>query len=264
MSLRAAGRYAKTATRAVATLSGGGGKTGLRDLSRFLAGVEDGGPGGDAPATADHRLRGIDLGDVWPGDRPVCLTELAGTSHNVNERELAVLVALANLAEANRMFVFGTYDGRTDVNLLRNRPDASLVTLDLPDEMVLGETLSSTAGGIARRLHGAPDVAGRFEQVRQRSDQFDPTPYVGTMDFIFVDAGHSYELVANDSKLARTMLKPNGIIAWHDYGHLRGYEPFAGLTRAVDEFFTTPDAPGVGVWFRGTRVAACMPKALLR
>ena len=37
------------------------------------------------------------------------------------------------------------------------------------------------------------------------------------MDLIFIDGGHTYSVVKNDSEKAFGMLSKNGIILWHDY-----------------------------------------------
>jgi len=37
------------------------------------------------------------------------------------------------------------------------------------------------------------------------------------MDFIFVDADHSFEAVRNDTQNAFSMLATKGVIVWHDY-----------------------------------------------
>lgn len=36
------------------------------------------------------------------------------------------------------------------------------------------------------------------------------------MDFVFVDGFHCYEYVKNDTEKGLEMLRPGGIIAWHD------------------------------------------------
>jgi predicted O-methyltransferase YrrM len=36
-------------------------------------------------------------------------------------------------------------------------------------------------------------------------------------EFIFIDAGHRYEEVLNDSRRALEVLSPNGCVVWHDY-----------------------------------------------
>jgi hypothetical protein len=49
------------------------------------------------------------------------------------------------------------------------------------------------------------------------SHDFDITPYRGQADFIFVDGDHNYEGVKVDSLKAIEMIKPRGVILWHDY-----------------------------------------------
>lgn len=40
----------------------------------------------------------------------------------------------------------------------------------------------------------------------------------GGYDLIFIDGGHTSEIIENDTKLALAMLAKGGCIAWHDYG----------------------------------------------
>lgn len=51
-------------------------------------------------------------------------------------------------------------------------------------------------------------------------------------DFIFIDGDHRYENVKKDISKALRYLKPNGIIAGHDYN-----PPWSGVIKAVDESF---------------------------
>ena len=37
------------------------------------------------------------------------------------------------------------------------------------------------------------------------------------MDLIFIDGGHTYSVVKNDSEKSFDMLSSSGIILWHDY-----------------------------------------------
>ena len=37
------------------------------------------------------------------------------------------------------------------------------------------------------------------------------------MDLIFIDGGHTYSVVNNDTEKSFNMLGNNGIILWHDY-----------------------------------------------
>ena len=49
------------------------------------------------------------------------------------------------------------------------------------------------------------------------SVDFKNTEFKEKIDFIFIDGGHTYSVVKNDSEKSFEMLKPNGIILWHDY-----------------------------------------------
>jgi predicted O-methyltransferase YrrM len=49
-------------------------------------------------------------------------------------------------------------------------------------------------------------------------------------DLVFVDGSHDRESVSRDAALARGVLKPGGLLAFHDYGN-RDF----GVTEAVDE-----------------------------
>ena len=62
-----------------------------------------------------------------------------------------------------------------------------------------------------------------------------------SIDFVYVDALHSYEGCMADLEAWYPKLKKGGILSGHDYGeHPHKPEPdFPGVTRAVDEFFNS-------------------------
>jgi hypothetical protein len=68
----------------------------------------------------------------------------------------------------------------------------------------------------------------------------------GTLDFVFIDADHSYEAVAADIDAWRSKIKPGGILSGHDYGHPR----FPGVDRAVDERFKAQTGDDCVWWIR--------------
>jgi predicted O-methyltransferase YrrM len=67
----------------------------------------------------------------------------------------------------------------------------------------------------------------------------------GSVDVIFIDAGHSYEAVKNDIEKWLPKMKPNSIIAGHDYLYT-----WPGVIKAVDEFFGKPDKVENTCWFK--------------
>ena len=49
------------------------------------------------------------------------------------------------------------------------------------------------------------------------------------LDFVFIDANHSYEACLEDIRLWFPKVKPNGVIAGHDYTNaVRSYATFGG------------------------------------
>jgi predicted O-methyltransferase YrrM len=65
----------------------------------------------------------------------------------------------------------------------------------------------------------------------------------GSVDVIFVDGGHSYEVVKSDILAWLPKMKPNGIMAGHDY------TAWEGVNKAVTEVFGTPHKVENDCWF---------------
>lgn len=134
------------------------------------------------------------------------------------------LAVLINRARARRVFEFGTHRGVSTSQLAANLPpDGTLLTLDLPNENRSTQfAIESLPGDLeVSRFPTKGDLIpaelrGRVQFLTGDSALFDPAPYAGSIDFVFVDAAHTAEYVANDSEKAWTMLRPGGIVAWHD------------------------------------------------
>jgi len=52
-------------------------------------------------------------------------------------------------------------------------------------------------------------------------------------DLVFIDGDHRYDYVKKDIEIGFELLKPNGILAGHDYTHI----DWPGVRRAVDDSF---------------------------
>jgi predicted O-methyltransferase YrrM len=65
----------------------------------------------------------------------------------------------------------------------------------------------------------------------------------GSVDVIFVDGGHSYEVVKADILAWLPKMKKGGIMAGHDY------TAWEGVNKAVTEIFGTPDKVENDCWF---------------
>ena len=130
--------------------------------------------------------------------------------------------------------------------------DAVIYTLDLPREQ-----MDSTAfplnpadlGVIEKERSGTRFLGTEWEhkihQLYGDSAAFDYTPYLGKIDFVFVDGSHTYDYVLNDSRKAMTLLRNGkGTILWHDYpttpsvrraiNHLQASDPSFANIRHIE------------------------------
>ena len=156
--------------------------------------------------------------------------------------EAWVLAVLAK--RATTLFEFGTCTGKTTYLWARNSPPhARVTTLTLaPDEhgaYVAGADDDPRATGWAlqesqftRFLYTGTDVERKVTQLYGDSKAFDETPFVDSCDLIFVDGSHAYSYVVSDSRKALRMVRPGGIVLWHDYG---GPAWAADVYRALNE-----------------------------
>jgi predicted O-methyltransferase YrrM len=160
----------------------------------------------------------------------------------VTDREAWILSVLAK--EARTIFEFGTATGKTTYLLARNAaPEARVVTITLDPAETDGYRHEKGDGRKARDkalgesifrtfLYSGTDVESKITQLFGDSKTFDPTPYSGQCDLIFVDGAHAYSYVMNDSRKAFEMLSPTGIILWHDYKKKRATRD---VVRALNE-----------------------------
>ncbi|MHC4945000.1 MAG: class I SAM-dependent methyltransferase [Planctomycetota bacterium] len=171
------------------------------------------------------------------------VTVLAGKpAAGVSAFETSVLAALA--MEARNIFEFGTCTGATTYLLAKNsKDDARVTTLTLAPDQV-GQ--ASFAGSDIRKeadmaieescysrfLYTDTDVESKVDQLFLDSKDLDEKKYRERMDLIFIDGAHTYSYIKSDSRKALAMIRPGGLIVWHDY---RGPHETAGVFRALNE-----------------------------
>jgi len=172
------------------------------------------------------KLPTVSLENLFPGitQLPIRLERsLSKVRGNLTIDELAVIAILCQWLKPLMIFEFGTFNGRTTLNLAANTPaDAKVFTLDLPTP---GETQLATEqeDGVYHLgeqtgsfFHGS-SLQGKIEQLWCDSARFDEASLRGRVDLAFVDGAHSYEYVRSDSSKALAMARPGGIVLWHDY-----------------------------------------------
>jgi hypothetical protein len=183
--------------------------------------------------------------ELGPGEEAaaVFLGSGEGVPGGTSDREAWILGVLAK--PARLMFEFGTCTGRTTYLWARNSPpDAKVVTLTLPPEETArysadrGDERRATRTALnesrfTRFRYSGTTVESKVVQLYGDSKEFDESAYLARCDLIFVDGSHAYSYVKSDSEKALRMVKPGGIILWHDYrGRSRGRQ---GVFRYLNE-----------------------------
>lgn len=163
----------------------------------------------------------LDTEVTFIGHGPV--TVPGGTS----DGEAWILSVLAK--KATTFFEFGTCTGKTSYLWARNAPpNAQIVTLTLAPTQ--RDDYVAEAGDDKRDIRfalnestfteflysGTPE-AERITQLFGDSKAFDESPYLDWADLVFVDGAHAESYVHSDSAKALRMVKPGGLILWHDY-----------------------------------------------
>ena len=161
------------------------------------------------------------------------------------DAEAWILAVLAK--RARRMFEFGTCTGKTAYLWALNSPaDARVVTVTLAQENVAEYQQDSADDAkdidFAKResaysafLYSGTEVGAKVEQLFGDSKTLDVAPWADSCDIVFVDGSHAYSYVVSDSAKALALVKPGGLVLWHDYA---GPAHSPGVFRALNELAT--------------------------
>ena len=194
-----------------------------RDLQHVL-GIANWAAGQIADPVADVRsIPHIDVLDICPGTQRWALQSFPSVGASVSPMECAALAALSQKVSARRIFEFRTYKGVSTTQLALNvGADGMVFTLDLPEDHPAytlpiprpEEQQIAAEGG--KGILIPRDLLDCVTFLRSDSATFDESPYQESMDLVFVDGAHSYDYVKNDTEKGLNMLRPGGILAWHD------------------------------------------------
>jgi len=163
-----------------------------------------------------------------------------------SDAEAWILSVLA--LHATALFEFGTCTGKTSYLWARNAPpDARIVTLTLaPEQRDAVQVASSddrrdlrfarNESTFTEFVYSGTDVAHKVEQHFGDSKHFNELPFVNFADVVFVDGSHAQSYVVSDSAKAMRIVKPGGLVLWHDY---RGPSLTVGVYTALNELART-------------------------
>jgi SAM-dependent methyltransferase len=151
------------------------------------------------------------------------MSVLGGTT----DTEAWILAVVAK--GANRMFEFGTGTGKTAYLWARNQPEGGKVTtLTLGHHQVsdyrnaegddpLAVQYAQDESALTTFLYSGTAAESQIEQLFGDSKSFDESPFVESCDVVFVDGSHAYSYVVSDTQKALRMVKPGGLVLWHDF-----------------------------------------------
>jgi predicted O-methyltransferase YrrM len=141
--------------------------------------------------------------------------------------EAWILSSLAKLSK--NIFEFGTCSGKTTTLFALNSPqDSKINTITLNPDHRSNLSFQQIDGKIASRnavresiynefIFSNMSIKNKINVIFQDSMQFNIDRYLNSMDLIFIDGGHNYTCVKNDSEKSFDMIKDGGYIFWHDY-----------------------------------------------
>jgi hypothetical protein len=175
-------------------------------------------------------------------------------SGNIGLYEIFCLCSIVRVLQPELVMEFGTFNGRTTINIAHNLPVGSrIITVDLPTpDLPLGS--SSRIKTKFKLADGKCDPndelgfvgknklfnnhlyfkTGRIQQVFSDTALIQPSYpiWYNKVQLFFIDASHTYENCYNDSFIAYEIIKRYGLIIWHDYN---GWQ---GVTKAVDQIYS--------------------------
>jgi hypothetical protein len=176
---------------------------------------------------SDSPIASVSACDFLGSEIRIVLENFLSVDGNVTLDELVFLCALARRMQPHRVVEIGTFDGNTALQLaLNTREDARIFTLDLPlgvegvEENDRYDLKYISSDLRKRRRFIGTDVEAKITQCYGNSLTYDFAKFAedGKPDYIFIDAGHSYECVRNDSEKSMSILADGGVLVWQDYG----------------------------------------------
>ena len=172
-----------------------------------------------------------------PG-RPLCSCSPAYST----EKDVRVLTALADYFKCRRCLEIGCNTGATSAAILAgNDIIAEYIGVDLNKIWFVD---NMPAGHFAL-------TDPRFRLIQSACGLYDMQPSdLVPVDFVFVDADHSYKAIKYDTEFALEDLNPSGgVIAWHDYQHPNCPD----VRKYIHEINDQPGQPPI-VWVQGTTI----------
>jgi predicted O-methyltransferase YrrM len=150
-------------------------------------------------------------GAAWPA-QVAMHPQLTGCGSGTTA-DMTALASLVAVRRPHQVLEFGTCEGASTWHILANAaPDAQITTLDLPPGTHVTGSTDLNLQGPRRRPFLPSDTRVRLIEQDTRTW----VPDVRDVDLCFIDAGHSYDCVKNDTEKALPLMASGGLVIWHD------------------------------------------------
>ena len=155
---------------------------------------------------------------ITPGNNIVGMT---------SDYEAWIISSLSKVSK--KIFEFGTCSGKTTYLMgLNSSDDTRIISITLDPNDLNDLKKKDIDNKVSFRniiqesvyekfLFSEKEVEKKIKIIFQNSLNLEHDKYKNEMDLIFIDGGHTYSVVKNDSEKSFEMINSNGIILWHDY-----------------------------------------------
>lgn len=170
----------------------------------------------------------------------------------LNPGELEVLVALVRSVNARSVLEIGVNTGRTARALLDNVPSIEHYQgIDVPPGYAFGCAVQKNEVPTNPGHYALGDT--RFELILRPRGSFDLMPSeLRPADVVFIDGDHSFKAVTWDTLLAHQVVRPGGMIIWHDYHDLGTVDVREVLHGELERGFKIEHVEGTWIAFKST------------
>ncbi|NTB05218.1 class I SAM-dependent methyltransferase [Agrobacterium tumefaciens] len=173
----------------------------------------------------DAHMLGERLGLDCSFRAPINLVNMPLTQFRMEVHDAKVLQQLYRAFRPKHHLEFGTWEG-FGARLCLQNSEAHVWTLNLPEgeKDAEGRSLYSDASGVTDggnrigRLYREAGLASRVTQLLIDSREFDTSAFDSDFfDTALIDGGHTADVVANDTEKALQVVRPGGLVMWHDF-----------------------------------------------
>jgi len=170
-----------------------------------------------------------------------------------SEYEAWIIASLSKVSI--NIFEFGTCSGKTTYLMALNSNDNAKITSITLDPTKVGAVLKNNNDNKTsfrniknesiynNFLFSNTKEEKKINVIFKNSLDLDEKKFEKKMDLIFIDGGHTYSVVKNDTEKAFNMLNSKGIILWHDY--VPGKNSSKDVVRYINEISKVKDIQNI-------------------